>query len=351
MSDVNIVEVLNMAQPKRAARELEAALREAGIRNAEATADCVYVRLGEQPRLEVKAVSAGHGRPQEVRDALAHFRTTRADGVTVFVAAHFTKGAVELLEESRVNYLDDCQFVLRIEDPFVAIKRDRECQQTQRQPAQPSLGGRIGVAVQEMLLDDRQWWRVTDLAVAANVAAGTAQAALRRLEDAELIVAEGIGPRKRRRVLDRAALLERWVADARKDRNRLLSAYVYAQGPGDLARVVSARLTEQHVDHAVTGATAALLLAPHATDVRTCEVWVDSTAGSEMIAAALGTPPVEKGGNVVILRAKTDAPLFRAKEEGGVVVANALRVYADLMEDPKRGQEQAQFLRESRMGF
>lgn len=340
-----------MAQPKKAVRELEAAFREAGIRNAEATADYVCVRLGEQPRLDVRAVSVGHGRPQEVRNALAHFRTTRAAGATVFVAGHFTKGAIELLEENRVNYLDDCQFVLRLDDPFVAIKRDRECQQTRRQPAEPSLGGRIGVAVQEMLLDDRQWWRVTDLAAAANVAAGTAQAALRRLEDAELMVAEGVGPHKRRRVLDRAALLERWVVDAKKDRHRLLSAYVYAQGPGDLARAVSARLTEEHIGHAVTGATAALLLAPHATDVRTCEVWVHSTVGPDMIAAALGTPPVEKGGNVVVLRAKTDAPLFRAKAEDGVVVANALRVYADLMEDPKRGQEQAQFLRENRMGF
>ena len=340
-----------MALPKRAVRELETAFREAGIKDVDAMADHVCVNLGEQRPLEVKAISVGHGRPQEVRNALAHFRATHVDAAATFVAGHFTTGAVELLEENRVNYLDDCRFIFRSDDPFVAIKRDRECQQVRKPAGAPGLGGRIGSAVQEILLDDREWWQVTDLAAAANVAAGTAQAALKRLEDAELMAAAGIGPNKRRRVLDRGALLERWVADAQKDRRLLLSAYVYAQGPRDLARAVSAALAQGHIDHAVTGAAAALLIAPHATEVRTCEVWVDSTVSADMIANALGTAPVEKGGNVAIMRARTDAPLFRAREEDGVVVANTLRVYADLLEDPKRGQEQAQFLRETKMGF
>lgn len=340
-----------MAQPKRAVRELETAFREAGVSDVIAMADHVRVNLGDQRPLEVKVISVGHGRPQEVRNALAHFRATHFDAAATFVAGHFTTGAVELLEENRANYLDDCRFVFRADDPFVAIKRDRDCQQVRKTPRAAALGGRIGVAVQEMLLDDREWWQVTELATAANVAAGTAQAALRRLEDAELMAAAGVGPNKRRRVLDKGALLDRWAIDAQKDRNRLLSTYVYAQGPKDLVRAVSGRLGQGHIGHAVTAAAAALLVAPHATEVRTCEVWVDSTVSADMVTAALGTPSVEKGGNVVVMRARTDAPLFRAQEEDGVVVANTLRIYADLLEDPKRGQEQAQFLRATKMGF
>ncbi len=340
-----------MAQPKRAVRELEAAFREAGIRNVEATQDHVCVSLGEQRPLEVKAISVGHGRPQEVRNALAHFRATYPNAAAAFVAGHFTTGAVELLDESRVNYLDDCRFVFTFDNPFVAIKRDRDCQQVRKTPGTSALGGQIGVAVQEILLDEREWWQVTDLAVEAHVAPGTAQAALKRLEEAELMVAAGVGPNKRRRVLDQGALLDRWVADAKKDRHLLLSAYVYAQGPKNLAKAVSGRLAQGHIGHAVTGAAAALLIAPHATEVRMCEVWVNSTVSVDMITAALGTPPVEKGGNVIVMRSRTDAPLFRAQEEDGVVVANTLRVYADLLQDPKRGQEQAQFLRETKMGF
>lgn len=250
-----------------------------------------------------------------------------------------------------MNYLDDCRFVFQAEQPFITIKHDRVCQQKPRQGKEHGLGGRIGIAVQEILLEDREWWQVTDLANAAGVAAGTAQAALNRLQASDLLMVEGTGPRKRRRAVDKGTILDRWTDDARKERHHLLSTYVYAQGPRDLAEAVSTRLQAAKIEHAVTGAAAGLLLAPHATDVRTCEVWVDPAVGAEVLTAALGAAPVERGGNVVVLQARTDAPLFRATAQEGVVVANPLRVYADLMTDPKRGQEQARFLREVRLGF
>jgi hypothetical protein len=70
-----------------------------------------------------------------------------------------------------------------------------------------------------------------------------------------------------------------------------------------------------------------------------------------MLTEALGADEADRGGNVVFLQARTEAPLFRAQNMEGVVVANAVRVYADLLQDPKRGQEQAQFLRQVVLGF
>jgi hypothetical protein len=348
---MNIDEVVNMAQPKRAAKELEAAFWEAGVRNAQAMPDFVWLHLGQQHVLEVKAISAGHGRPQEVRNALAHLQLTGPRVLATIVADHFTDGAIEVLRENGVNYLDDCRFVFRLEDPLIAINRDRERRQKPKPRRERGLGGQVGVAVQEILLEGRDWWQVTDLALAAGVAAGTAQTTLQRLQDMDLMTAEGAGPRKRRRVVDRGGLLDRWAQDARSQRNHLVSVYLYAQGPRDLARTVSAMLAEGHIGHAVTGAAAAVFLAPHATEVRTCEVWVDPGIGAELLAVALGAAPVERGGNIVILQDKTQGPLYRAKEVEGVIVANPLRVYADLLEDPKRGQEQAQFLRDTVLGF
>jgi len=101
------------------------------------------------------------------------------------------------------------------------------------------------------------------------------------------------------------------------------------------------------IAHAVTGACAALLVAPHVTDVRTCEVWVEMATSESLVYAASGTAPVDKGGNLVVLRAKTDAPLYAARHIGVVRVANPLRLYADLLEDPRRGEEQASFLLET----
>ena len=100
-----------------------------------------------------------------------------------------------------------------------------------------------------------------------------------------------------------------------------MTTFVLGQGPSDLVGQVSRRLAEGRIAHAVTGACAALLVAPHVTDVRTCEVWVDPAISESLITGALGTTPVERGGNVVVLLSKTDAPLFAASEVEGAVVA------------------------------
>jgi Mn-dependent DtxR family transcriptional regulator len=336
---------------KRKTRELEAAFREAGLFEAEALADRVRVRLADAA-LVVRPVTAGHGRPQEVRDALARLRHDEQPPVaTALVAEHFTTGALDVLGREGVNYLDDCRFVFRSEVPFVAIDRQRPCGQEPKPARESNLGGRIGIAVQEMLLENVEWWGVTELASAARVAPGTAQAALNRLEALDLVDVQGSGPGKRRRLRDRGAVLDAWTPHARRERHRLIATFVLGQGPIDLAEQVSRRLAEWRIAHAVTGACAALLVAPHVTDVRTCEVWVDPATSEGLVAGALGTVPVGRGWNVVVLRAKTDAPLFAATEVEGAVVANPLRLYADLLEDPRRGEDQATFLRETVLGY
>lgn len=332
-------------------RELEAAFREAGLLLAEAQQDCVRVRLPDAD-LVIRPVSAGHGRPHEVRDALMRIREGALRLAPVaLVAAHFTTGALELLQRERVNYLDDCRFVFRSDVPFVAIDRHRPCGQAQKTAREPSLGGRIGIAVQEMLLGDVEWWGVTELADEAKVAPGTAQAALKRLEALDLVDVQGSGPNKRRRLRDRGAVLDAWTPHARRERHRLMATFVLSQGPIDLAGQVSRRLADGRIAHAVTGACAALLVAPHVTDVRTCEVWVDRAASESLVAGALGAESVERGGNVIVMRAKTDAPLFALREAKDTVIANPLRLYADLLEDPRRGEEQATFLRETALGI
>lgn len=330
--------------------ELEAAFREAGM-HPEARGDCVALRLGAT-ELQVKPVSGGHGRPREVRDALARIHGAGVPYVEVVVGERFTPGALDLLREEGANFLDECRFVFQATVPFIAIDRQRQCAQHGKAAPESKLGGRIGMAIQEMLLQgEDQWWGVTKLASAARVAPGTAQSALSRLEALGLLDVEGRGPNKRRRVRDRAGVLEAWVAAARRDRRWLVATYLLAQAPTALAEHVSGRLAGQRIEHAVTGASAALLVAPHVTDVRTCEVWVGPAASGSIVCAALGTAPVQKGGNVVVLRAKTDAPLYAARHVGIVRVANPLRLYADLLEDPRRGQEQASFLRETVLGF
>lgn len=341
-------EAVNMTGTKKTTKNLELAFREAGFNAVDAVGDDVRVWLDAHRELDVRPVSAGHGRPQELRNALAQYlEYETAPGTATFVATHFTTGALDILRERGANYLDDRRFVFHNADPFIAIRQDRVAREERKPAARVALGGKTGVAVQEMLLDDREWWKVTELAEAADVAVGTAQAAMKRMEELNFAEAEGVGPRKRRRLIGKPALLDRWVQDATRERERLVTTYIQAQGPVELARRVTERLAQAGINHAVTGACAALLVAPHVTDVRRCEVWVDAAVGEGAVLRALGTDRVEKGGNVTVLRAKNDAPLHAHRLVEGVQVVNPIRLYADLLQDPRRGEEQAEFLRET----
>ncbi|TLM78038.1 MAG: hypothetical protein FDZ70_04695 [Actinobacteria bacterium] len=341
-----------MPKTKKTTRELEAAFREAGFEDVAADLDCVRVWLARDVELAVRPVSAGHGRPQELRSALAQQWQASAPCVAAtFVADHFTTGALEILHERGANYLDDRRFVFRNNEPFVAIRQDRRIATQKDRNPNIGLGGMTGVAAQQLLLDARDWWRVTELAADAGVAAGTAQACFKRLEQLDMVEAVGSGPRKRRRVVNKRRLLEYWAQAARAERTRALGVFLAAQGPVELARRLSGRLREAGIDHAVTGACGALLVAPHVTDVRRCEVWVNAAASDAAILDAVGADPIEKGANVTFLRGRNDAALFGHRMIEDVEVANPLRLYADLLEDPRRGEEQAGFLLDTVLGL
>lgn len=346
-----------MNPKNRRTAEVAAAFHEVGMLRAVADGEgLVEVSVGDERQiLHVAPVSAGHGRPQEVRDALNRVELQGAGGVPVVVADHFTSGALDLLRKSVINYLDDREFVFENERPFVLIRAARAAGGAKRQTTPAGLAGATGRAVQLMLQhhqhEEERWWRVTELADAAGVAAGTAQNALRRLDQLGFLETRGAGPGKRRRLAAPADLLDEWATAAGSERRVLTTTFVAGQGPVGLAKEVSRRLGSAGIAHAVTGGCAALLIAPHATGARKCEVWVDPTASAPLVLDALGAEEVPKGANVVVLRARTTSPLLGAQTMDGIMIANPFRVYADLLVDPQRGEEQAKFLREGRIGF
>jgi len=352
MSDMNIAMEVNMGHKDRLAAEVVAAFQEVGARavvRGDGTVD-VAVNDGQQSA-HVLPIRAGHGRPQEVRDALYRLERERESGVSLVVADHFTSGALTFLRDSHTNYLDDRVFVFQASHPLVLIRTNRAASRTKPPRAATNLGGMSGRAVQVLLQQHDSWWRVTQLADAAGVSAGTAQNVLRRLDDLGFVETQGSGPDKRRRVAAPADLLDEWALAAGKERRVLTTTFVSAQGPVGVAREVSERLRLANIAHAVTGACAALLIAPYATSARKCEVWVDPAASAPLVLRALANDEVAQGGNVVVLKSRTTGPLLDAMTVEGVDVASPFRVYADLLADPQRGEEQAKFLREGRIGF
>ena len=332
--------------------ELEVALREAGLEVTRIENGHVVVRLPGGTEIKAIPMSAGNGRPGEVAATRALVEHQPAAGIPVLVARRFTPGALDLLREWGVSFLDEHRLVFRSLDPMVVVDRDRVSPETGRaESPEGRLTGQIGVAIQGMLLEWERGWRVTEIAKTTGVSAGTAQDAVQRLEKLQVLRTEGRGPHKLRWIAEPQRLLDLWASGARRERATLLTAFLFSQGSEDLVQLISQRLAAAAVGHAVTGTCAARLVAPHVTASQVCEVWVSAGSSPQIVLEALRAKAEVKGANVRVLRARSDAPLFRSHEVAGTRIVNDLRLYADLLADPKRGEEQAAFLRETRLEY
>jgi hypothetical protein len=191
---------------------------------------------------------------------------------------------------------------------------------------------------------------VADLVERAAVSAGLAHRVLTRLEREEILAAEGAGPKRVRRVVRPGALLDLW-AEEDAYRPTRTAAHVLAQTPQQLMKQLERNLGGQGVEHALTGAAAASLVAPFVTGVPVVELWAQSTASAEQLCEATGATAVTEGENVVFLQAKDDTPLAFRVQARGLWIVNRFRLYSDLRHDPRRGREQADHLRREVIGF
>lgn len=265
----------------------------------------------------------------------------------LLVAEETTAEAREILADNGIAVIDGLGNA-HLELPGLLFHREGV---RPRHVARPTrLTGKAGVVAQALLLAPQRLWKVQDLATEANVAIGLAHRVLARLEEDGMVTADGTGRNRVRRVVNPTALLDLW-AEETADRPIRTPAYLLAQTPRQLIRELGANLRQADLDHAFTGAAAGSLIAPFTTSVPVAEVWVAAVAAPGELYDAARAEPVADGQNIVFLQGKDDVALAFREKRDNVWVANRFRLYADLRQDPRRGREQADHLRQEVIGF
>jgi len=212
------------------------------------------------------------------------------------------------------------------------------------------MAGKAGRIAQELLLHPDRPWHIHELVEKTSVSPGFVHRVLTRLTDEGILTNAGKGPSKTRSVVDPGALLDLW-AEEQHDRVDRTLAYHLAQSPSQLMIDLVTALDRAGIDYAVTGASAASLVAPFVTAIPTTEVWVSSAVGPQGILARTDTEEVKSGHNVAFLQVSGDDPLLGRQQIDGTWIVNDFRLYLDLRRDPRRGAEQADRLRQERIGF
>lgn len=271
----------------------------------------------------------------------------------ILVAEHTSEGARQILEANGVAYLDGLgNASIRLPGVFVRTGSFSVAAAiVARQSVKARLAGKAGLIAQALLLDRDRSWRVADMAAEAGVSTGLAHRVLARLEDATILAADGIGPRKVRRIANPGALLDLWSEEEKEQGARRTAAFVLARPGARTAVLLSERLAGAGITHAITGIAAAALLAPALTSVPVTQVRVTAAIPASDVLHALEARQTEEGSNLVIVQGVDDAELRFRREVDGIWLAADTRIYLDSLRDPRRGKEQAQVFRESVLGI
>jgi hypothetical protein len=333
------------------AMELAERLTRSGAGQFHSRRDVVILDGVSEGADQLQVTDAGSGRTEQVIQALR--RAQASPFVSVIVGRRFSQHALVELSAAEANYMDDRHLRVRLLTPNMLIRLQGEVAPPQERSAKAlRLSGAAGGVALALLSAPTRDWKVADLAAEGYVSLGAAQNTVVALESEGLLERTGRGPSTRRCVTDPAALLDRYARDAAADRKVIARGFLLNNGAEETMRAVSLRLKSEApgVRACFTGVAAAQLVAPHVTTVRTFEAWVTAPHRADFILGAMGAMPVDEGVNLFVMRGHKGV-LVGSEYREGIPRVSVFRMYADALADPARGEEQAEHLRETVIGF
>ena len=225
----------------------------------------------------------------------------------------------------------------RLVAPGVALVREATLQ-VESPNRQTRLRGQTGVVAETLLLNGVRAWTVEELAVASGVSKTLAHRALQRLQDTDIVSAQGEGPHKRRELHSIAGLAELWAQEEAKP-EVTLRGYLYGSSP----EAVAAKALQLCPEAALGGVGAANSYAPTLTRVPLpIRLWVPQEFWLGRLREG-GLEETGEGANIEILQSKGD-PWRRHRNEGEMLRVSAWRAWREISAATGRTQELAQAL-------
>ena len=307
----------------------------------------IDVRLGRQSKklvVDVKTL----GEPRFAAQAIAHLSQSVqsvSSGYPVFAAGYVGETARQLCRAAGVGYLD---LLGNVYLRFGGVLIDRLAQgsfEAERRGLKQLFAPKATRVIRTLLLDPKRPARITDLARGCSMSPAGAYWVVRLLEDMGFVERD---PSKRAVLVKPKELLDAWASSWSMDKNTTTSYFSFERTPEALMKKVAAVSKQKGLSYAFTLMAGASFVAPF---VRFQDVWLYFDGEEDDWTEALDLKPVDGGGNIVLVRPYDEGVFAGLQVVEGVKVVSDVQLYVDLYNYPARGREQADFLRERRMGF
>ena len=212
--------------------------------------------------------------------------------------------------------------------------------------------GRRAQVLHAVLLRNREWFGVKDIANQARVSPATASQVLTELEKFDWVVSRGQGPGKERHLQEPSALLDAWVNQQAVMRPLSMRRYFVPAARGEglverLAEVCDASKAEYAITHEAAGQRYAPFLST-VSQVRCRQL--DGPAADRALDA-LDARVVDQGANLAVIEVKSPGELLFREFVNGIWLAGVVQVYLDLdaQRGPCQGNGQAPAARKDRL--
>lgn len=326
-----------------------------GVRGHDAQID-LHV-AGKSFMLLVEAKKAVY--PRDIRQVIWRLREASRsqpqgqgeEPMSFLVAESISPGAKELLREERVGYYDSGGS-LYLPAPGAYLYVDKPPPKTLAKSVRSLFSGRRAQVLHALLIQQQDWFGVTELAQWAMVSPATASQVLTELERFDWLVSRGQGPGKERHLHEPAALLDAWVKQlASTGLPNLRRYYVPATKADALLERVGDVFDAHDAGYAISHEAAAQRYSPFLSSVSQVRVRLLIGANADAAISDLGARVVNEGANLAIIEAKSPGDLLFRERVGGVWLASPVQVYLDLLRGEGRSKEMAEHLRKERIGF
>ena len=280
--------------------------------------------------------------PRDVRQALWPFRES---------ASNWLEPAEGLLRNERVGYYDSGgSLFLPVANIYVYV--DKPPPKSLSRSIRSVFSGRRAQVLHAVLMRNREWFGVKEIANRARVSPATASQVLTELERFDWVVSRGQGPGKERHLQEPSALLDAWVNQLTVMRPLSMRRYFVPSARAEglvekFAEVCAASKAEYAITHEAAGQRYAPFLST-VSQVR-CRL-LDGPAADRALGA-LDARSVDQGANLAVIEVEAPGELLFREFVNGVWLASAVQVYLDLMRSEGRAREMAKHLRHERIGF
>jgi len=275
--------------------------------------------------------------PSEIRPLLK--RAKREKGNFLFLGTYFPQGTQDFLEKEGINYLDlsgNCSISVSQLNHSARIKiAGKQNIYKSSETLKNVFSGKSSRIVRTLLELYPQKFKPLQLAKKCRVSPALVTRVIETLEQDSFVSREN-----EISLIDPGLLLDQWADHYRMDRNNVLFEKCYINKSIDQI-LESFKLDN---DFVITGMAAASLLAPY-SDFDSIDVYVFPNKAFNYEGLE-----VNRGENLRIW-VPDEGVWDYAQQVEGYNTVGLIQLYLDLYSYPKRGREQAAFLRERKLKF